>query len=188
MAGLVTGKADIEVMNWDSIKTLIVGLAVNLLAYFRPIGDEVFLLAMVFLINFMTGLVADIVINGNSFEFRKAWRCINEVTVFFGMALFIFMFGEKKGWPGGATQCVSFLTYVITWFYSQNVLRNLRILFRRGTVAYKVTDFLYYVLSVEFIKKIPFLQEWKETNKDNKSKTHKQHGDKQERHRADQEI
>ena len=151
-------------MTTESIRTAVAAIAFELLAYFRPLGDEVFILAMVFVCNFFVGLITAICVEGDRFRFKKAWRCISEITVFFAMSLFIFCFGEKKGWNVGATQCVSFLTYIITWFYGQNILRNLRHLFREGTAAYSVVSFLYYVLSVEFIKKIPYLQEWVKQN------------------------
>lgn len=152
-------------MELNTIKTTIVAIIFEILAYFKPLGDEIFLLSMIFLVNFLAGLIADIVVNHDHFQFRKAWRCIVELTTFFAMVVFIFIFGEKKGWNVGALQCVSFLTYVICWFYSQNILKNLKSLFKPDTDAHKVISFLYWLVSIEFVKKIPYLKDWVENEK-----------------------
>ena len=151
---------------WDNIKTTVVAVTMQMLAYFKPLDDEIFILCMIFIVNFVSGLLNDLIVNNNSFSFKKAWRCVTEVTVFFTMCLVIFTFGEKKGWEDRSTQAVSFLTYVITWFYSQNILRNLKGMMTPGSAAHGVISFLYYVVSVEFVKKIPYLKQWmNETNK-----------------------
>lgn len=142
---------------FDSVRAVFLAILFELLAYLKPLGDEIFILAMVFIVNFVAGYITDIAVNKGRFQFKKAWRCVTEITVFFLMAVVVFTFGEKKNWNEGALQCVSFLTYVITYFYSLNILKNLKHLFKTHTIAHKVFSFLYYVMSVEFIKKIPFL-------------------------------
>lgn len=144
----------------DKVKAFLVAIVAEIWAYLHPLGDEIFILAMIFIINFFAGLIVDIVVNNGTFQFKKAWRCIVEVTVFFLMVVVIYTYGEKKGWNDGALQCVSFLTYVITYFYSLNILKNMKLLFKTHTIAWKVFSFLYYVMSVEFIKKIPYLADF----------------------------
>ncbi len=147
-------------MNLDALKAMVVAICIDMLAYFRPLGDEIFILAMVFFVNFLCGLMNDIIVRHDTFHFRKAWSCIVQLTTFFAMVFFIYTYGEKKGWNVGAIQCVSFLTYVITWFYTQNSLKNLKELFKQNTPPRRVCEFLYYILSVEFIKHIPFLTKY----------------------------
>ena len=88
---------------------------------------------------------------------KKAFRCIIEAMVFFLLIAAIYFIGDHKGNPDGALQCVSFITYSIFYFYGVNILRNLKLMATSGTAFYKVVSFLYYVVSVEFIKHIPFL-------------------------------
>lgn len=147
-------------MDINKLTTAIVALFFQILAYLYPLGNEIFILAMVFVANFFTGMSTDLVVNDSSFSFKKAWRCIKELTTFFALVCFVYTFGEKKGSPEGAVQCVSFITYVVTWFYSQNILRNIRALFRKETAAYRIIDFFYYIVSVEFVKNIKFLSTW----------------------------
>ena len=60
----------------------------------------------------------------------------------------------------GAVQCVSFVTYVVIYFYSLNVLRNCKKIFREKTAPWHVVSWIYYVLRFKFIEKIPFLQDY----------------------------
>ena len=46
------------------------------------------------------------------------------------------------------------------YFYAVNIIRNVKNLLRKDSTAYKVALFLYWLLSVEFIKHIPHLQEY----------------------------
>ena len=170
-----------ERMSIDTLKAICAAIVLEALAYFKPIGDEIFLLSMVFVVNFFAGLFAAYIVEGDRFRFKKAFRCVIELFFFFAMSLVIFTYGEKKGWGIGATQSVGFLTYVVTWFYLQNILRNLEKLFREGTPPYRILAFLYYLVSVEWVKKIPGLSDWlrstgelEEEHHDTKRKTKKE--------------
>ena len=68
-----------------------------------------------------------------------------------------YFIGEHKGNPEGALQCVSFITYSVFYFYGVNILRNIKEILPNSSNGYKVVAFLHYVLSVEFIKNIPYL-------------------------------
>lgn len=141
----------------EYFKSLIIGLITGVAAYLNPISGEIESLVAVFAINFLCGLLAALLINKESFNFKKAFRCIAEATLFFLLVSAIYFIGEHKGNPGGALQCVSFITYSVFYFYGVNVLRNLKLLLPEGSVGYRVVVFLHYVLSVEFIKNIPYL-------------------------------
>ena len=81
----------------------------------------------------------------------------------------MFSIGERKNDTEGVLQMVSFVTYVVIWFYSQNILRNLKLLFKTGTM-HNIFAFLYYIVSVEFVKRIPFLVEYFELDSSNNDK------------------
>ena len=124
----------------DYMKNLFVGLLTGLAAYLNPISGDIKSLVALFFFNFLFGLAAGLLANNESFSLKKAFRCIIEAMVFFLLVAAIYFIGYHKGNPDGALQCVSFITYSIFYFYGVNIL-----------------SFLYYVVSVEFIKHIPFL-------------------------------
>lgn len=164
----------------EYFKTFVVAIALQILSYLHPLGDEIFILAMIFVLNFFCGFLVDLIVNNGGFKFKKAWRCVTELTLFFALVVFVYTYGEKKGHSEGAIQCVSFITYVITYFYGLNSLRNLKLLFKENTSGYRVMSFLYYFLSIEFVKKIPHLADFLNVSTDDRiDKEHIIEGDQQ---------
>ena len=150
----------------DYIKNLIAALFTGLAAYLNPLSGELTSLLAVFIINFAVGLLAGLIVNKESWNFKKAFRCILEATAFLLLVCAIYYIGEHKGNPEGALQCISFVTYSIYWFYGVNILRNLKELLPEGSTGYKVVAFLYYVVSIEFVKNIPYLNAYLSNGKE----------------------
>lgn len=146
----------------EDYRTLIAGFLAGVLGWLEPIAGDVFTMIYLFVLNFGCGYLADRFANGNDFDFKKALRCILEAGIFFVVVDSIYIVGIFKEQPEEAVQCVSTVVYVLIYFYGLNILRNLRKLLKTGTPAFKVVDFLYYLLSFEIIKKIPVLNEYLE--------------------------
>lgn len=143
---------------YNTIRNLIVTIFGVLMGYFAPLKDIVFVIFFIFLLNCIFGLVAGVGVQGEKFNLKKFFRCIMETLVFYVIVLSIFIIGEKMGNVDGALQCISGVVYAIIYFYSVNILRNANKLLPKS----KVIKFLYYVLSFEVIKKIPYLQQFQE--------------------------
>ena len=143
---------------FDTIRNLFITITSVLIGYFAPLKDIVFVIFFVFLLNCIFGLVAGVCVQGEKFSLKKFFRCIMETLVFYVIVLSIFVVGEKMGNQDGALQCISGVVYAIIYFYSVNILRNTHKLLPKS----KVVSFLYYVLSFEVIKKIPYLQQFQE--------------------------
>jgi hypothetical protein len=142
----------------DTIKNLIVTGCSLLAAYFYPLKDIVFVIFFIFLLNCLFGLVAGLAVQGEKFNLKKFFRCLLETLVFYVIVLSIYVVGEKMGNPDGALQCISGVVYAIIYFYSVNILRNANKLLPNC----KTIHFLYYLLSFEIIKKIPYLQQFQD--------------------------
>ena len=143
---------------WENLKSLIVWAILSIAAYLQPIQGEIEGLIFLFAINFVFGYLADMFANGSGFSFKKAWHCICEATIFFILVCAIYFIGEHKGDTKEAMQCISFVTYAVIYFYSVNIVRNIKNLVKEGSAGHKVACFLYYILTIEFIKNIPILQ------------------------------
>lgn len=136
------------------LKNTIVTICSLLVAYFAPISNVVFVIFYVFLVNFLAGLISGIVAQEESFSLKKFFYCVLETMVYYVIVLSVFTVGDKMGNVGDAMQCISGVTYAIIYFYTVNIMRNLQILFP-GNMTIR---FLYYIVSFEVVKKIPFLQ------------------------------
>ena len=145
---------------FEQVKNVVVGIAMAILAYLKPIEGELWSLFLVFFLNFFFGYLSGMVANREDFNIKKAFRCIGEASVFFVLCTAIYAIGKLKGQDGGALQCVSFITYTIIYFYGTNVLKNLKKIFKPHTAPWLVISFLYYVLRFKFIERIPFLSDY----------------------------
>lgn len=149
----------------EDFKGFAIGIAGALLAYLNPLQGDFYALLLIFLLNFLTGLLSSFCVYKEKWKFSKAWKCIKESAVFFVLIGSIFFIGEKKGNAEGAMQCVTFVTYSVVYFYSVNILRNLKLLFPKNSAI----SFLYDIISIEFSKKIPGLKNYLQKN-ENESK------------------
>lgn len=144
----------------EQVKNMIVAVVLAVIAYLKPIEGELWSLFLIFFLNFLFGYLSGMIANGEDWNNKKALRCVGEATVFFVLCTAIYAIGRLKGQMAGAVQCVSFVTYVIMYFYGLNILRNCKKIFREKTAPWHVVSALYYVLRFEFIKKIPFLMDY----------------------------
>ena len=111
-------------------------------------------------VNYFVGYLSGRIRYGEEFNLMKAVKCLREALIFFGLAGSIYFVGILKDMQEGAIQCVSTVVYILIYFYSTNILRNIRQILKEGTPAYKAVDFIYYLLSFEIIKKIPLLDDY----------------------------
>lgn len=140
----------------ESIKSFIAFSLAALAAYFQPIQDILTAIVWILGANFALGLLAGILVNKESFDFRKAFYCIIEAVVFFALLSFVFIIGDKINNREGAIQCISAITYALLYFYGVNIFKNLK----RLLPSSKLIAFIYYVISIEFVDKIPYLKEF----------------------------
>lgn len=141
---------------YTSIRNLLASVFSVMFAYFAPIQNMVFVIFFVFAINCMAGMIAGIVAKHERFNLKKFFHCMLETFVFYVIVLSVFTIGEKMRNLDGAIQCITGVVYAILYFYGVNTLRNLNILFPES----KVMRFLFYVLSFEVVKKIPYMQQF----------------------------
>lgn len=149
-----------------SIKNLLATLFSVTFAYFAPVTDIVFVIFYIFAINCVAGMVADIVAKHQRFSNKKFFHCLLETLVFYVIVLSIYVIGEKMKSVDGAMQCITGIVYAIIYFYSVNTLRNLRKLFPKS----RPLNFMYYVLSFEVVRKIPYLQQFIDKEKEEEKK------------------
>lgn len=147
----------------EQVKSMIVGIIIAVIAYLEPIQGELRSLFMIFFMNFLFGYLSGMVANGEEWNNKKALRCVGEATVFCVLCTAIYAIGRFKGQMSGAVQCVSFVTYVVIYFYGLNILKNCKKIFREGTAPWHVVSMLYYILRLKFVEKVPFLADYLNT-------------------------
>lgn len=147
-----------------SLKNLLVTLFSVTFAYFAPVRDMVFVIFFIFAVNCIAGMVAGIVAKHERFNNKKFFHCLLETFIFYMIVLCIYVIGEKMKNLDGAMQCITGVVYAICYFYGVNTLRNLRKLFPQS----RTLNFIYYVVSFEIVRKIPYLQQFIDKEKEEK--------------------
>lgn len=152
----------------EQVKNMIAGIVLAILAYLEPIEGDLKSLFLVFFLNFLFGYLSGMV-KGEDFSLKKALVCVGHATIFFILCASVYAIGRLKGQMEGSVQCVSFITYLVLYFYSLNILRNCKKIFKKGTTPWHVVNTLYYVLRLKFIEQIPFLKDYLDTQKNDPS-------------------
>lgn len=146
-------------------KALLLTIAAGVASYLEPIANNVFAMTYLLFANFVVGLLVSILIQHEGFSWRKMGWCGVEALVFFALVASIYIVGNANGNQLGAVQCVSMVVYAMCYFYSARILRNLCIIFPTGSTAWRLLDFIYALLTLEFAKRIPGLTEYLSTPK-----------------------
>lgn len=128
-------------------------------AFLSPISGDLFSMVWLFAFNAAVGLLADIV-HGRKWSWRKMGGCFLQALLFFALVTFVFALGYFKNEMDSAQKAVSFVVYSLVYFYTTNIARNLCKIMPDGSVAHRACQWFYWILSVEFIKRIPYLKDY----------------------------
>ncbi|MBR2318512.1 MAG: hypothetical protein IKA52_02420 [Bacteroidaceae bacterium] len=143
----------------DSVKLIIASLFANIAGMLFPIKNDIFGLVLLFSVNFIIGLLADVG-NHRDWSFRKAFCFFRDATIYFVMVTSIYMLGRLKGEEVAAVHCVSFMIYVAIYFYGTNILRNARFITNEHSTLYRILDFLYYIMSLRVLERYAWLKDY----------------------------
>ncbi|MDR0825304.1 MAG: phage holin family protein [Prevotella sp.] len=152
----------VRITDWiaDIAIGLLKGLWIFLLTmftnFFQPIHDFLLIIFILFILNFLYGLLSDM-IQGSDFSLKKAFQSIWHVVGFMLLLFLSFGIGKKMHLPDDSVvDFTSWITWVVIYFYGVNILRNWKAIQPKN----QVVAFLYWVLSVKFVEKIKYLREY----------------------------
>lgn len=153
----------------DGVKVFVASFFANIASLLFPIRNDIFGLIMLFTLNFVIGLLADLS-NRREWSFKKAFQLFRDAAIYFVLVASIYLLGHIKGEDATAVQCVSFLIYIAIYFYGTNILRNARMITQHGSTLFRILDFLYYVLSLRIMEHFSYLKGYvNEYEKENKT-------------------
>ncbi len=153
----------------STFKPLIVTILSVIMAYLAPVSSMVYVILLLFLVNCVAGLLSGMLVNKESFSVKKFFHCLLETLAFFALVILVYVLGDLMEKPNAALQCITGIVYAVMYFYSVNVLRNLARIFPDS----RTLRFLYYVLSLEVLKKLPFLKKFEEQEQSVREKLEK---------------
>ena len=143
----------------DSLRFVTASVIANVVGLLFPIRNDIFGLVLLFTVNFIVGLLAD-VCNHREWSFRKAFSFFRDAGIYFAMVACIYFLGYLKGEERAAVHCVSFMIYVAIYFYGTNIMRNARMITNECSTLYRVLNFLYYIFSLRMLERNSSLKEY----------------------------
>ena len=147
----------------EDVRYILIYVVSAVVSFLAPIQDFMVATTIVFVTNFVCGLVSDIV-HGDGWDTKKALLFFRDCFIYFGLITFVYANGHFLHNETAAVQSVSYIGWVALWIYTVNILRNLLTVTKQGSM-YTLLSFLYYVLSFKMIEKIPYLAEWQKSKK-----------------------
>lgn len=135
----------------DSLKLIVASLFANVAGLLFPIKDDMYGLVLLFTLNFIVGMLADLG-NHRNWSFKKAFCFFRDAA--------IYLLGHLKGEERAAVHCVSFMMYVAYYFYGTNIVRNARLLTRENSTLFSILNFLYYILSLKVVERCDYLKDY----------------------------
>ena len=106
------------------LKSVLVTALCAVLAFFAPIANLIFAVFIIFLLNCIAGIIADVVTDRKQFDLKKFFHCLLETMVFYMIIMAVYVIGDKLLNIAGAIQCSTVIVYAILYFYGTNILRN----------------------------------------------------------------
>ena len=150
-------KGEYQTMN--EVKTFIVAVISGMFALLLPIKDFMHAMILLFIVNFLCGLLADFR-QGHHWSMKKAMVFFYHVAIFFIIAVCAFMIGHFMHNENEALYCIKTLCLIALWFYVVNILRNIKEMLVKGTTMYAMIEFLHYVVSLKLVNSVPFLNDY----------------------------
>lgn len=144
-------------MGISEVKGALIAILTALGGFFLPITD--FMLAILILlgINFVSGWIED-ELHGDGWKWKKAFKTFYECLVMVGIGASIFVIGHFMHKEDAAIQCLSAIYLAGIWFYSVNILNNWKKIIPGHTTLHMFVSFLHFIISMQFVEKIPFLK------------------------------
>ena len=140
-------------------KFVICSIISGVMSLLFPIRDFMIAMIIVFSMNYIFGWVAGMV-HGEKWSLKKSMVFFYHCTIFFVLTASLFITGHFLHNDAETLGVVKALCGVAIWFYATNIARNWQAMLVEDTTMYKVAAFVYYVLTLKMVDKIPYLSEY----------------------------
>ena len=145
----------------EELRTVIVTVIGAILTMLAPIQNFMYAMVLLFALNFIFGIVAARV-NREGWKTKKALMFFVYCAIFFVTACAVFIIGHFMGEHQQAITVVKILCYLAVYVFGTNIFRNLCLIVPPNSTWYKLFDLCYYMLSVKFVEKFPFIKKRQE--------------------------
>ncbi len=140
------------------------GFVNSVLLYFLPIKGLVQVLFGLFLVSYIVGTIHSIREQHESISKTKTFKAIKEFTIYTVLIAGLYMIGERMQSNDFMLTVITTVTWGLIYIYFTNIFKNLT----RLMPYYVGLKWVYFVLNLEFLKRVPALKEFEEKEKNDK--------------------
>lgn len=145
----------------------ILGWLTGLYFYFEPI-HYVWKVAMVlWIVNVVLGYITGMVICDEKLDWRKFMRALLEIALYLFIANMLFAIGDQMNYKAGMLKGLNITTWGLIAFYVINILKNVTRLLPGDSPGAKLFRYMYFLLSLEFVKKLPHMRDFQKNETNN---------------------
>ena len=141
----------------NEIKGVLLMVFGAIVGFFAPIQDLLIAIGVLLSTNFLVGYTDDCM-NAGGWSWHKARKTMGELFILGGIGAFGFTMGHFLGEEKGTVQALTTIYFAAMWFYSINILNNLKKITKGNETLNRYISFLYFVVSLQIVEKIPFLK------------------------------
>lgn len=130
-------------------KVMFTSVITWMISVFTSYQDAFMTLIVGFSLNILIGISADVNINKRNFSIKKAKNALLLLIFYFMLIIFIHT-AMSRQYVEMSTGIITWLTYIVGYFYLTNIFRNAKLLFPNS----KSVKFIYAFLSTEVMYKL----------------------------------
>jgi hypothetical protein len=126
----------------ENLKDFFWLLVTAFLSVLAPVENSLKLLLAAFVFNIFMGIIADVHVNKNKFNLRKAFNAFSQFFFYFSCVVFVDYGARLLGDFEIGKTGVKWLTYVVVYFYITNIFRNASLIYPKSSAIQFIYDFL----------------------------------------------
>ncbi len=133
---------------WDRLIDLIKLTWLVIISVISPIRIAVWVLLVFFTVNFFVGYKSDVQINNRDFSLKKAFDGVKQLILYYALIFIVNMALGLYEETNLAEAATKFMTWIVSYWYLVNILRNAREVFPGN----ETLKFLYDLLTVQVLE------------------------------------
>lgn len=145
----------------------ILGWLTGLYFYFEPIHYVWKVAIVLWVVNLVVGYIAGRVINSENLDWKKFMKALLEMAIYLFLANMFFALGDQMNNRDEILTGLNITTWGLIAFYIINILKNVTRLCPGDSPGAKLFRYIYYLLSLEFVKKLPHMRDFQKDDQIN---------------------
>ena len=133
---------------WDRLIDFIKLTWLVIISVISPIRIAVWVLLVFFTVNFFVGYKSDVQINKRDFSLKKAFDGVKQLILYYALIFIVNMALGLYEETNLAEAATKFMTWIVSYWYLVNILRNAREIFPGN----ETLKFLYDLLTVQVLE------------------------------------